>query len=150
MGAFLATDNDYMVMIDADLGWDEGGLLKLLETPGDIVGGIYRCKSDPPHYPYNPLDDHSISIDATYSSMASVATGFMRISRKAAHRVMADYPRPFQFHEDEHGEWGEDLTFCNRARQCGLSVVGRFDIEFTHVGMHAWKGRFTDYMQEGS
>lgn len=144
LSAFLANEHDYLVFIDADLGWEPGGLLKLLETEGDIVGGLYRSKGDDVHYPFNMLDGQPLPVGAISGPVANVPTGFMKISRKAAHRVLADYPEPFEFEKDERGTWGEDLTFCNRARRCGLNVIARTDIEFSHIGPYVWKGRFVD------
>lgn len=136
INAFLPTECDYLVFIDADMGWEKGGLIKLLETPGDIVGGLYRSKSKGKHYPYQgKLNGEAIC------EVDGVPTGFMKISRRAIHRILADFPKPFSPMYDEHGrEWGEDLAFCNRAKSCGLSITARTDIRFDHIGPHIWSG----------
>jgi hypothetical protein len=136
MSAFLATECEHLVFIDADMGWEKGGLIKLLETPGDIVGGLYPSKSKEIHYPFQgKLNGEAIC------EVDGVPTGFMKISRRAVHRVLADFAKPFAPMYDEHGrEWGEDLAFCNRAKSCGLSVIARTDIRFEHVGPYVWTG----------
>ena len=45
------------------------------------------------------------------------------------------------------GEWkGEDLAFCNRAREAGIKVYANLDSWTTHHGSWGWKGRFGDYL----
>jgi glycosyltransferase involved in cell wall biosynthesis len=145
--AFLESGYEQLVFIDADLGWDSNGLLKLLQTPGDIVGGLYRAK-DPAlgtDYPCN------ISGLITYPAceIQSLPTGFMRISRDCAAQMFAKYDgRPFDHVVSGGEERGEDIVFCDRARKHGFSVWARFDIEFEHVGPFAWKGRAADHFFE--
>lgn len=141
--AFLQSKHEVLVFIDADMGWEEGGLLKLLQTEGDIVGGLYPAKSDKPHWPFQ-----GEVLDQPFYAVDGLPTGFMKVTRRAVHRILADFPKPFSPMYAENGdEWGEDLAFCNRAKQCGLSVVARTDIEFVHIGPFAWKGRFSDFVK---
>ena len=41
---------DVIVYIDHDLSWDAQDLLTLIETPGDVVAGLYRFKEETEHY----------------------------------------------------------------------------------------------------
>lgn len=146
---FLSLDYDYLMFIDADLGWSAGALPDLLSLPRDmdIVGGVYRTKSDPPRYPFNVLA--GVPLEYPIGEIEGVATGFMRITRSCLDRMMEVYPsgRLFDHIVDESDvEWGDDLAFCRRARQAGCRVWGKFDVEFEHVGPHAWKGLAMDDM----
>lgn len=130
----------HLMFIDADLGWDANGVRKIMDTPGDIVGGVYRTKADEVFYPF--VSDTPPT--GLYSEVHGVATGFMLISRAALEAVMAEHQDPFEFEEVDGVKHGEDLTFCNRAKRLGLSVVARYDIEFEHVGVQSWVGRAMD------
>lgn len=135
---FLQTEADHLLFIDADLGWDHDAINKMLDTPGDIAGGVYRLKQDDEFYPFHGQREN---LRHPHCPVDSVPTGFMRISREAMLTVAEKHPRPFQFEIDEQGtEWGEDLSFCNRARRLGLSIYARFDITFEHCGVKSWTG----------
>lgn len=145
--AFLASEATHLVFIDADLGWEPGALLKLMDTPGDIAGGLYRYKQDKVGYPHAPLAEGGV-LPTPYAQVAAVPTGFMRISRSIVHRMLAEWPEPFEFEKVPEGTCGEDVTFCNRARRLGLTVYARTDIEFIHVGPQEFTGRYCDDIKE--
>lgn len=136
-------DFDTLLFIDADLGWDDNGIMKILETPGDIAGGVYRFKQDEVGYPFHLIEGEEINITdkEPWMEVAGVPGGFMRITRAAAEKINAEFNQPFRHLINEKGEdIGEDYSFCRRARQIGLSVFARFDIEFRHYGVTSWSG----------
>lgn len=132
---------DTMVFIDSDLGWETAGLIKLLETPGDIVGGAYRKKQDEVEYSFYTLD---AELPLSYCAAEAVPGGFLKITRRAAQQIADAYPKPFAQISDGDLEYGEDISFCKRARALGLSITVRLDIEFTHYGVTGWSGRAQD------
>jgi hypothetical protein len=134
---------DNLLFIDADMGWELGGLTKLIEAPGDIAAGIYHLKSDVPNFPFNA--DPALHPLASVAPILSGPTGFMKITRECARAMWDQHDgEPFAF----EGGCGEDIAFCNRARALGFSVYGLFDIEFEHVGPKVWKGRAIDHLRE--
>jgi hypothetical protein len=142
---YILKEFDQMLFIDSDLGWDVDGVQKILETPGDIAGGIYRCKKPDIFYPFEGKKE---DLRAPYSEVISVPTGFMRISRHAMETILAEHPYPFDFMTDVDGKrLGEDIAFCRRARSLGLSIYARFDILFEHVGDTSWLGRAIDDLE---
>lgn len=133
---------DVMVFIDSDLGWETDGLLKLLRTPGDIVGGAYRKKQNEVEYSFQTLE---AELPRVYGPAVLVPGGFMKITRHAAEVLAARYPRPFAHIVDDKGqEFGEDVSFCKRALEAGLEINVRLDIEFTHYGVTGWSGKATN------
>ena len=45
------------------------------------------------------------------------------------------------------GEWkGEDLSFCELARENRFRIYANLDSGTTHHGSYGWKGRFGDYL----
>lgn len=145
---FLAGESDHLVFIDADMGWEPGALSRLIGMPAymDVVGAIYTAKEDPPRFPYLKLDGEG---SEPVREVAAVPTGFMRITRPAAQRMLDAHPngRVFDHMVDDDGvEWGDDMAFCRRARAIGLGVWAIFDIEFEHVGPRAWKARAQEHV----
>ncbi len=145
---FLETDMDHLMFIDADMSWSPGALGEILALPAemDIVGGVYRTKEDEAYYPVNALGPLSFPL----CELAGVATGFMRITRKAAQAMAEAFEDPFWIERIGGEPFGEDMLFCRRARELGLKVWGKFDIAFDHIGPHAWSGTAQDHFRAGA
>lgn len=126
---------DVMVFIDSDLGWDAGGIVKLIETPGEIVGGVYPYKDSSGKFPFWP-----VPTSGPVGEVEAIPGGFMKITRKAALALHADTKFPFRHLVEDGVEYGEDVSFCMRARRLGIHVYARMDISFCHWGVHVWEG----------
>lgn len=127
---------DVMVMIDSDLGWEAGAIVKLIETDGPIVGGVYRYKQGGnPKYPFWPIPNYGPVAECDV-----VPGGFLKITREAAMAIHARYKFPFRFLVEDDVEYGEDVSFCMRAQRCGLPIRARMDIQFNHWGVDSWEG----------
>lgn len=84
--------------IDADLEWDAAGVLKLLESPHDVVAGIYPKKNDVPDFPCElefvdyemkdgkPVGGRLVEENGWYRAR-KVPTGFLRIKRDVLARM---------------------------------------------------------------
>ena len=147
---FMAGTWDYLMLVDADMGWEKDALSSILSLPADmdIVGGVYAVKETPARYPINLLPDTPLKFPIC--ELAGIATGFMRISRACIEKMLQRFPNGRLFDhivDDRDVEWGDDMAFCIRARKAGCRVWGKFDIEFEHVGPFAWKGRASDDMK---
>lgn len=137
-----ASDHDNLIFIDADMGWEPGALIKLIEAPGDIAAGLYPVKNDETYFPFN--HDPALVPLAAVAPIHAGPTGFMKITRACAERMWEFFEgEPFAF----EGGCGEDIAFCNRARDLGFSIYGLFDIEFQHVGPKVWTGRAIDHLR---
>lgn len=145
---FLSTDCDYLMFIDADMSWEALALGRMLAMPRDmdIVGGVYRKKEEPEFYPFHPMP--GVPIQFPVCRVMGIPTGFMRINRNAAERMMRAFDdQPFAFARIDGIDYGEDLLFCRRACYIGLSVHGVFDIQFGHHGPREWSGRASDHLK---
>jgi len=102
--------------------------------------------------------------------------GLMLIHRRVFEKLMKDYPEgKINFNEatrakmnkeigakddaidkymynfwdtsfKKHQWKGEDLAFCELAREAGFKIYANLDSWTTHHGSYGWKGRFGDYL----
>jgi glycosyltransferase involved in cell wall biosynthesis len=138
---------DVVVFLDYDLSWEPGDLLKLIETPGDVVAGLYRFKKDEEEYmgAVNTGPDHRpIVRDDGCLSGYRVPAGFLKMTREGVARFMRAYPElqygdPIAPHIDlfnhgaHEGVWyGEDYAFSRRWIGCGGEIWVVPDLSLTH------------------
>lgn len=164
----LADDPDYVVYLDDDVSHEPGDLLRLLETPGDIVGGTYRFKSPQEEYmgKLNKADGSPVPALAPNGCYPAffLPAGFLKISRGALEIMIETYPgldfsRPTPEGKDcydlfNHGvlkvgeekTWfGEDYAFSLRAQFAKLKLWLLPDLSLGHHGVNIDGQRF-DYM----
>lgn len=158
---------DQLVFLDDDVSHEPGDLLRLLETPGDIVAGTYRFKSPQEEYMgrLNKLDGApvpSLAPNGCYEAFF-VPAGFLKISRAAIDMMVERYPdldfsRPTEEGRNyydlfQHGvikvnnekTWfGEDYAFSLRANLMGLKTWLLPDLNLGHHGFHL-DGVHVDY-----
>lgn len=146
----LDRNADVIVFLDYDLQWKPGDLLKLIETPGDVIAGTYRCKIEEEQYMGAVFSgpNGSPELRADGCIKASVApAGFLKVTSQAIDLFMGAYPELcygpryrqsvdlFNHGAHERLWWGEDYAFCRRYREkCG-DVWILPDLDITH-----WKG----------
>lgn len=139
---------DVIVFIDHDLSWRPADLLKLIETDGDVVAGLYRFKNDGPETYMGVLDDNSDGSVKLREDGAIKATrvpaGFMKITRKAVNRFMQSYPALMYgeacnpsvdlFNHGAHkgAWWGEDYAFSRNWTDAGGEIWVVPDLGLNH------------------
>jgi len=156
---------DIIVFLDDDLSWDPPDLLTLIQTPGDVVGGTYRCKEDELNYMGRILQDEdghptSVRYDGCFEC-SCLPAGFLKVTKEAIFKFMREYPElcygpPWDYAVDlfNHGAWkglwwGEDYAFCRRWRDIGGQVWMN---PFLNINHHSWtddkvyRGNFNVYM----
>lgn len=148
---FLSHDDwDWLWMIDADMTFPPETLDRLLEaadkTTTPILGGLCfivgRAGKIEPTLRVTDADEGGLKVVWDYPENAVVsvdATGgaCLLVHRSVFERLAETYndnPYPF-FADSAHGQiqWGEDVTFCIRARQHGFPVKVHTGIEIGHV-----------------
>jgi glycosyltransferase involved in cell wall biosynthesis len=136
-----------VIFIDHDLSWAPGDLLKLIETEGECVAGLYRFKKPDEEYmgAIESGPDHrpQVNDDGTLKGHR-VPAGFLKLTREGVQRFMRAYPEllygdPIAPHVDlfNHGAWqgvwwGEDYAFSRRWRECGGEIRVVPDLALTH------------------
>lgn len=157
-----------LIMVDDDVGWQQGTAELLLHPKADIVGAIYRLKQDEEDYLVRQDEKKPVLISDPllgyqYLEVEAVATGFLRISRRAIETMCKAYPetqyvddprskepnyRLFSFELEGNRDWGEDFVFCRRAVKAGLKVHCVPDVMMSHVGRKVWMGAYGNWLRK--
>lgn len=154
---------DVIVFIDYDVSWEPSDLLKLIETEGDVVAGLYRFKKDEEEYMGALCTDAEGRVSGRESDGAlyadRVPAGFLKITKEAVDRFMAAYPELLYGHRFapavdlfNHGahDWvwyGEDYSFSRRWRALGEPLWIVPDLTLTHHSAdRAYRGNFHEFL----
>lgn len=146
----LQTDADAYIFIDHDISFPPGDLVKLIETPGEVVAGDYRFKVDEEEYmgelerdAFGRVVGEEIG-DTVILKASRVPAGFLKVTRGAVERFMRAYPHlcygsPIAPAVDlfNHGAhegvwWGEDYAFCRNWLACGGTISVLPELDLTH------------------
>jgi glycosyltransferase involved in cell wall biosynthesis len=161
----LNAKGDIFIFIDDDVSWEPGALLKLIDTPGEVVGGTYRTKEDDDNYMGRILQDDdgyptSIRVDGCIEC-ACLPAGFLKVTKEAVDKFMKAYPELCYgpsydqavdlFNHGAHKGlwWGEDYAFCRRWRAIGGQVwlIPNLDIDHNDwESGRAYRGNFHKYL----
>jgi hypothetical protein len=143
------TDADFIFYIDSDIVFAPADLDRIVAHNLPICGGIYPKKSFKLEGCYNlwpgaPLVDERGLMDVKHAG-----NGFLCISRAAAMQFIAYHGSKIEYCGDPDPElrWdffpfgavgraykSEDWYFCERARECGLTVRIDSQVQVRHIG----------------
>jgi len=157
---FLESDATDLLFIDSDIIFKSDDVLRLLALSGnkDITAGAYpRRSKDKKFFTDIYLDDQNqIEFRDGMLRVDRIGTGFMLIRRHVLETMKANHPEwgyynnvnertdcaLFDF-ELKNGEYyGEDYTFCNRAKADGFSIYLDPDINLPHIGTEEYTNHF--------
>ena len=153
---------DVLVFTDSDISWRPEDMVKLLETEGDVVAGLYRYKHEPTEYMGEIIiDDNRYPVVREDGCIEAkrIPAGFMKVTRLAVNKFMDTYPElvygePTYPYLDmfNHGAiervWhGEDYAFSYRWRKSGgkIWVIPDMNIDH-HKGDICYSGNFHKYL----
>ena len=151
---------DVIVFIDHDVSWKPSDLLKLIQTEGDVVAGLYRFKKDEEHY-MGVLDDDEGRVKVREDGAIKatrVPAGFLKVTREAVNRFMKAYPHLLYgepcapsvdlFNHGAHkgAWWGEDYAFCRNWVDAGGEIWVVPDLDLTHNGDKAYPGNYHRFL----
>lgn len=143
-------DADYVLFCDDDIVVEKDTLERLLSHKKDIVAGLCTKRADPPEPVFrqwlDEIQNYGIIIDWPKGKLVEVdatGTGLLLISRKVIEEVAKSYyPYSntgngfwFEFLRGPHGaEWGEDVSFCWKARRLGFQIFVDTAVTPGHIG----------------
>lgn len=166
----LDGDADVIVYLDYDLSWRPEDLLKLINTPGDVVAGTYRYKKDEEEYmgALQELPDGTpwAREDGAIKAFR-VPAGFLKVTRNAIREIMkahpeliygfAEHPSIDLFgHGVINGVWyGEDMAFSKRWIDLGKNIILVPDLSIDHHSINTkepkkskvYKGNYHNFLR---
>lgn len=153
------TDYDYLMCIDADMGFKWQDIIQLLNRQKEFVTGAYSMKIIPPKY--NFTIHHTKETDGDLVRIESIGTGFQLVHRSVFEDIARKFPelkyipeeknRPvsdatknnsYHFYDtmiDKH-LIAEDISFCRRYNATGGKIWLDPTIELQHCGNHIFEG----------
>lgn len=157
---------DVVVFIDHDVSWQPADLLKLIETEGDVVAGLYRFKE--PEVKYMGViqdDENALPVCRADGCIKAtrVPAGFLKVTRNAVNKFMRAYPdlvygEPTSPSVDlfNHGAhkgawWGEDFAFSRNWIDAGGEIWVVPNLTLTHNSVErglrvVYEGNFHEFL----
>jgi hypothetical protein len=156
---------DDLIFIDSDVEWDPEWILKLLEYPEPVVGGVLVRKSDETEgytvkitnkpIVWNSRND-LIEVDA-------VGTGFLKLSKFALQTIW-DHSEIYyddsgvenrmifdiQIRQSDRELISEDYVFCEKWKSLGYRVWVDPTITCNHIGVKKYRGHFRNFLTKNN
>lgn len=140
----LKTDADYVLWLDSDMVFAPDTLQRMLKVCKDndidfLTAVCFRRK--PPYTPclFDRLE--KVEKGASYTALMSVPDGLFQVGGCGFAGVLMSSDVLLSVQSKFKGRmfdpmdgFGEDVSFCWRARQCGYEIWCDSSIEFGHVG----------------
>lgn len=127
---------DYTMWLDSDMIFKPDTMVRLLEHNAPIVSGAYFRRSPPYHLvAFDKCDTETrewtdLPLPTETVKCGGVGFGCVLVRTDVLFEVAAKYKTWF---EPMNG-FGEDLSFCYRARECGFDILLDPTITCGHVG----------------
>lgn len=160
---FLETDADTLLFVDSDVIVSPEAILRLLALSigKDVTAGIYpRRGADRKFFLDMPTDEHNrLMFDENgLLQLNRIGTGFMMIQRHVLEGMIAKHPEwgyennvnkrkdyaLFDFVLKDGQYFGEDYSFCDRARADGYTIYLDPSISLPHVGTEEFTRNFEE------
>ena len=167
---FLQSGFDYQLFVDADVEFEPEVIGRMIISEKDFICCPYRKKTQDNSVKYSVnFEDHkNVNIDNKgVTEIKRGPAGLTLIHRKVYEQLIAKHPELhiknysaispdaakylYNFWETEFkdGIWiGEDVKFCDLAREAGFKFHAIVDGETTHYGTMAYKGKLVDTFQK--
>ena len=163
---FQRSDFTHLLMIDSDMGWEAGDVIKLIMSERDFVAGVGMKKLPHVEFAYSNSDDLGTPLqimmeaDTGIIEVSDVGAAFVLITKACADKMVEAYPETKFVISNEQPEYAvfdpiivpnttrrlpEDFAFCYRWRKIGGKVFVIPSIRLQHVGRHVWTGALSDH-----
>lgn len=125
-----------VVFLDSDIVWNQQDMHKLLNSDKDIICGAYMtrdgslaCGIDETRLQYSYLDTLTSDLELVFSGMGFMAVNFEVLKKMKAPWFQVEYLEK----DGEMHMIGEDVYFCNKARELGYRVYLDPTIRLKHM-----------------
>ena len=169
---FLADkDATDLVMIDSDVAWNGGGLIRLIDHEEDVVAGAYPKREEPLTFMFRSELENGLwgNAETGLVEVLGVPAGFIRIKRHVLEKMWNAYEGelsihdpmvpgektvrmfdPYYFDDPKVGRrcLSEDYAFCQRWVDLGGKIHLDTKIPMAHIGLKAYHGLLGQWMKE--
>lgn len=147
----IELESDFTMWFDSDMVFEPDTMLKLLKHNKPFISGAYFRRSPP--YSLVAFDEMDIE-NRKWSDLAlpdkvvkcgGVGFGCVLLKTEVLFNVAAKFGGWFE----PLNNFGEDLSFCYRARQCGYDIYLDPDIICGHIGHITINEKFYNAYKQG-
>ena len=134
---------DYAMFVDTDIAFPTDGIIRLIQAEKPIIGGPYNLKNDksesvikmPGQNGKRFSSGHFDFPDEPFE-VAAIGTGFMLIDLQAISELERPlFPCDFGDGDSDGGTMlGEDIAFCLKAREAGITIWCHPKVQVGHIG----------------
>ena len=151
-----ATDADFLLFIDSDIGFESNHVLRLLNRKKHIVCASYPKKTIPLEFAHVNTSEPP-EMEGDLVKIKGAGLGFTLIHRSVFTTISKHYPElkytpdnpendkeiENSYHyfceiKNDNAYLAEDMSFFNRAREVGYDVWMDSTIRLSHVGSHVF------------
>jgi hypothetical protein len=136
-----------LLMIDADMTFEPSDALAVMNTPGDITGGLCFGR----RFPFKPMVFYENVVETEFAfkgmkfkdipdrsfEVAGIGTGLIYIKHSIIDKLFNlanQYGQPFNHWAMGNGhELGEDLSFCHRCNLYGIPIMCQPNVDIGHI-----------------
>lgn len=166
-------DASHILMIDADMGFDPQLVLDMLLFNEPLVGACYPKRALPIQWTPSGFAEAQAEVRAGFMKVEGVGMGCTLIRRDCVAAMIEKFPelidtrinmhpaadmfkasgigRMLRFFDPldipDRGILSEDLAFCVRAGQCGITTWANINHRISHVGPYDYAGRYMDAVE---
>lgn len=164
----------HMLFLDADMGVEPQMVLDMLMLDEPVVGALYPKRVYPLQWAGSGNGKDTAERRAGFMSVNGVGMGCTLIAREAVTIMLEKMPELSDTRIEMHsakdifagsgvkriikaftkiddpviGELSEDLSFCQRWRECGGKVWASIAYNVTHVGPHPFQGCYLQHVAQ--
>lgn len=132
----IELETDYTMWLDSDMVFEPDTMIRLLEHNKPFISGAYFRRS-PPYslVAFEEVDAENrkwkdLALPSEVTKCGGVGFGCVLVKTEILFNVAAKYGNWFE----PMNNFGEDLSFCYRARQCGYDLYIDPSIICGHIG----------------
>ena len=163
---FLANpEYTHLFMVDSDVAWAPGSMVRLVEHDVDFVAALYPARSDPLVFPFRSKNEpgEAVVFDITDKGLIElwgVPAGFMCMKRAMLEKMVKEYDHTvfnvdlrkipvtrawdlfetYRLPDEPLCKLSEDYAFCQRWRDIGGKVLVDPSIAMGHTGLKTFAG----------
>jgi hypothetical protein len=140
---------DYLFFVDDDMTISKDTLAKLIEADKDIIGGVYISRHDQMPCVFEAKKEGNVTLYRTLNKIDGIqevdamGTGCMLIKREVLIEMAKKHDTSmFEFAKEfvngVLNQKGEDVIFCERAKELGFEVWAHAEVKPGHLSLPSY------------